>query len=103
LYLSYYPKSVIPTGAQRSGELALSEVEWGSAVCLSQPNPHTRALALLNRPLKHYGIRKTNPVLTLNKLEAENEVVPLKFPLLMVETAPYPSSNARKSTCLDSV
>ena len=25
---------VIPTEAQRSGELALSEVEWESAVCL---------------------------------------------------------------------
>jgi hypothetical protein len=24
---------LIPTGAQRSGEPALSEVEWGSAVC----------------------------------------------------------------------
>jgi hypothetical protein len=52
---------------------------------------------------KHYGTRKTSPALTLNMLEAENEVVPLKFPLLMVETEPYPSSNARKSTCLDSV
>jgi hypothetical protein len=28
------PKRVIPTGAKRSGEPALSEVEWGSAVCI---------------------------------------------------------------------
>jgi hypothetical protein len=27
---------VIPTGAKRSGEPALSEVEWGSAVCIGQ-------------------------------------------------------------------
>jgi uncharacterized protein (DUF4415 family) len=30
--LKFWHKSVIPTGAKRSGEPALSEVEWGSAV-----------------------------------------------------------------------
>jgi hypothetical protein len=36
---------VIPTEAQRSGEPALSEVEWGSAVSMGEPSRHKSRLA----------------------------------------------------------